>query len=250
MKLNEESPATVPDWMVTYGDIMSLLLTFFIMLISMSEIKQNDKFQGVADSLHQQFGYDTSLLNLLPGDLRPRNAGLAALALAGRSQRRSQMEGTTKVKSAAGENPQVRIIRPGNRTTVGTVVAFDETGATLSQEARSQLRQIADLLDGKPQKIEVRGHTSQRPAAASGAVQDNWDLAYRRAHATMQFLANDLKIAPQRIRLSVAGPYEPVHLSNDPERTRENPRVEVFLLDELASDEVASKSSPVITNTP
>ena len=66
---------------------MSLLLTIFVMLVSMGELKQTDKFQGVADSLHEQFGYD-SPLGVLPGELRPRNSMLAAAAVAHRTQRR------------------------------------------------------------------------------------------------------------------------------------------------------------------
>ena len=225
MAIDEDPPAAVPEWMVTYGDLMSLLLTFFIMLVSMSELKQTDKYQGVADSLHQQFGYDSSTSSLVPGDLRPRNSALAALALTGRSKRRGQMEGGVQAKSAAGEHEQVRIIRPGDRTTLGTVIYFEESSRELSTAAQNDLRQIANVLEGKPQKIEVRGHTSQRPAAASEKVRDNWDLAYARSHATMEFLVKGLAIDPQRIRMSVAGPYEPAHVGLDAQKTaRESAR--------------------------
>ncbi len=45
-----------PAWVVTYGDMMSLLLTFFIILVSMSELKQDHKFQRVMKSVRQAFG--------------------------------------------------------------------------------------------------------------------------------------------------------------------------------------------------
>jgi chemotaxis protein MotB len=216
--------------------MMSLLLTFFIMLVSMSELKEDDRFQGVADSLHQHFGYDTSIDSVAPGELRPRNSILTALALAGRSKRIGAMEGATKEASTTGTQPRVRIIRPGNRTTIGTVIYFSERDTALSSDNRADLRQIAGVLGGKPQKIEVRGHTSQRPLAPEERPADHWELAYRRSHATMEFLVNELKIDPERIRISVAGPFEPAHLGSDPDRIRENPRVEVFMLEEVASD--------------
>ena len=86
-----ESPDQAPGWMVSYGDMMSLLLTLFVMLVSMSEIKQNDRFQGVADSLHEQFS-----LNLPDADqdgegIQARNAALAVLAVAGRHTRENVM---------------------------------------------------------------------------------------------------------------------------------------------------------------
>jgi hypothetical protein len=52
----------------------------------------------------------------------------------------------------------------------------------------------------------------------------------------MQFMVDELAIEPQRIRLSVAGPYEPLHLGAAADPQQKNPRVEIFLLDELASD--------------
>jgi chemotaxis protein MotB len=236
MAIPEEPSPGIPEWIVTYGDMMSLLLTFFIMLVSMSELKQNDKFQGIADSLQQHFGYDTSMQSVVPGELRPRNASFAALALAGRSKRIGAMEGTAKERSTTGTQPRVRIIRPGNRTTIGTVIYFSEPDTQLDSRAQADLREVASVLGGKPQKIEVRGHTSQRPLTPGERAADHWELAYRRSHAAMEFLVQELKIDPQRIRISVAGPYEPAHISADPQRMRENPRVEVFMLEEVASD--------------
>src|SRR5688500_16739895 len=91
--LVEDSPSPAPaDWMLTYGDLMSLLLTFFIMLVSMSEIKQNDKYQGVADSLQAKFGANGMAHGFVPGEGRPRNATLASLAVGGRTRRKETLQ--------------------------------------------------------------------------------------------------------------------------------------------------------------
>ena len=74
MAIEEEPEAGIPEWVVTFGDMMSLLLTFFIMLVSMSEMKQDEKFQAVAESFRRQFGHDLSAASLVPGDFRPRNS--------------------------------------------------------------------------------------------------------------------------------------------------------------------------------
>lgn len=233
MRINEDPPAGAPEWMLTYGDMMTLLLTIFVMLVSMGELKQTDKFQGVADSLHAQFGYEN--LSLLSDELRPRNPMLAALAIALRLQRQNAMQGEHQTRPVAGESDHVRLVRPGDRTTVGTAIFFEDTTAALSNQNKADLRGISDLLTGKPQKIEVRGHTSQQltPNTDGG---DHWELAYRRARATMQFLVDDLKVDPARIRLSAAGPFEPMQMGPDPQRVRANPRVEVFLLEEVTSN--------------
>jgi hypothetical protein len=45
----------VPEWVVTFGDMMSLLLTFFIMLVSFSELKSEEKYQALMDALQRQY---------------------------------------------------------------------------------------------------------------------------------------------------------------------------------------------------
>ena len=88
LELDQEASDAAPAWAVSYGDMMSLLLTLFVMLISMSEIKQNDKFQGVASSLREQFRFLRADNSLLADGLRPRSAPLAVLAVSGRDLRR------------------------------------------------------------------------------------------------------------------------------------------------------------------
>ncbi len=232
----QDSGPGIPEWVVTFGDMMSLLLTFFIMLVSLSEIKEEEKYQAMVESMQQQFGYETSLSSVIPGENKPRNSSLAKLATAGRAKRLDTMQGGDAVQAPVGDHPQVRIVRPGNKTAVGTVVFFDEEAADLQDEQREVLRQQVVVMGGKPQKIEIRGHTSRKPVAADGTFADNWELAFRRSRNVFDFLTNEMNIDPQRIRISVAGPNEPMHISPDPVKQRQNPRVEVFMLDEVVDD--------------
>lgn len=251
MAIEEDPSPGVPEWIITFGDMMSLLLTFFIMLASMSEIKQDSKYQGVADSLYQQFGYDKATVSLVPGWARPRNTEFATATSAGHAKRKDAAGGASKERAAKGDFPSVRIIRPGTQTAVGTVIFFDENSADLSPQSQEEIKSIGPHIGGKPQKIEVRGHTSQRPVPAGGAVADNWDLAYRRARNTMKFLVEQMDIDPRRLRMSVAGPNEPLTLDANATPSRQNPRVEVFLLDETISESQPSldKSSPTEAQT-
>ena len=65
--------------------------------------------------------------------------------------------------------------------------------------------------------------------------RNHWDLAYARCVATMDYLVK-LGIDAKRIRISVAADKEPKHISPDPLLQRQNPRVEVFMLDEMVKD--------------
>jgi chemotaxis protein MotB len=144
------------------------------------------------------------------------------------------------VQAAAGDFSRVRIVRPGTRTVIGTVVFFAEGEVDLSEQSAVVLLQQGPVFQGKPQKIEIRGHTSLRPIDSGAEVADHWDLAFRRCRNTMRYLVDELQIDSQRIRMSVAGPNEPIHIGTDETKKRRNPRVEVFLLDEVVSDLVGT----------
>jgi len=120
----EDDSGGIPEWVVTFGDMMSLLLTFFIMLVSMSEIKQEERFQALVDSMRQRFGHDMTQAQLVPGRSRVRSATAQRLTTMGRAQRFNVMQGGDKVKAPVGDNPQVRMIRPGEHRTSGGVILF------------------------------------------------------------------------------------------------------------------------------
>lgn len=240
----------IPEWVVTFGDMMSLLLTFFIMLVSLSEMKEEEKYQALVESMREQFGHSSSQVNLIPGDLRPRNSALSKIATMGRAKRLDTMRGGDKVQAPVGDHPRVVIVRPGTKTGIGTVIYFDEGTAEVNEEHRNVLSQQADVMQGKSQKIEVRGHTSHKPVAAGSGLRDNWDLAYQRSRNVMQYLIQDLNIDARRIRMSVAGPHEPAHIGTDEKKLLQNPRVEVYMLDEVISDSVGTQEEQQERFTP
>ncbi len=83
MAIEEDPPAGVPEWVVTYGDMMSLLLTFFIMLVSMSEMKTDDgKYRAMMDALEQVFGPQFGR-HSAPGDSFPTSSMFSKLASLG-----------------------------------------------------------------------------------------------------------------------------------------------------------------------
>lgn len=250
--MEEESGGGIPEWVVTFGDMMSLLLTFFIMLVSLSEIKEEEKYQAMVESVKRQFGYDTTRFSLIPGTLKARNSSFSKLATMGRARRMDIMKGGDKVKAPVGDYPRVRIIRPGTKTAIGTVIFFDEMGVELSQDNQNVLAEEIVNMRGKPQKIEIRGHTSRRPLGPDQSPADHWELAYERCRKTMRYLVDDLGVDPRRIRLSVAGPYEPLYEGMDKTKLRENSRVEIFLLDEVVEDLMGKipDGQPVLSAAP
>lgn len=236
----EDDGGGIPEWVVTFGDMMSLLLTFFIMLVSLSEIKEEEKYQALVESVQKQFGYDASRVSVIPGKIKPRNSALKNLATMGRAKKMDITKGGDKVQAPSGDHPRVVAIRPGTKTAIGTVIYFEEGEWELTDAQRVVLEQQGKVIGGKPQKIEIRGHTSMRPVSSEAGLRDNYDLAYERSRQAREYLIKEVEIDPRRIRLSVAGPSEPVHIGTDVEQLRLNPRVEIFLLDEVVSASVGT----------
>jgi chemotaxis protein MotB len=231
----EEVPVGAPEWLTTYGDLMSLLLTFFVMLASISEIKDTATFHGVADSLQGRFGDEEGTGESDADGDPPRKSFLGGLIRRPRSLPAAARKHQAAEQLGERLQSQGRLLRPGDRTTAGTVIYFHGNTTELSPENQASLWQLAEFVQGKPQKIEIRAHAAPL-AAVSGAPVDRWQQPYARAQAVMQYLVDELAIEPQRIRLSVAGPYEPLHLGAAADPQQKNPRVEIFLLEELASD--------------
>lgn len=232
MSDEEDEGGGIPEWVVTFGDMMSLLLTFFIMLVSMSEIKNEERFQAMVESLRRQFGHDSAAESFAPGPQRPRNAVLEKLATMGRARRTDTHQGGDRVQAPVGDQPRVTAIRPGEQTAVGGPLFFSEGSADLDDDARRQLARTATILSGKPQKIEIRGHAARQPADRAAGPDGSWTLAFARCRTVLGQLVAE-GIDPDRIRLSVAGTSEPLYGGEDPRQLERNARVEVYLLTEM-----------------
>ncbi len=239
--MEDDPPMGVPEWVVTFGDMMSLLLTFFIMLVSMSEMKKDEKFQAMVESLRQRFGHDLSVNSLSPGNMKSRPSAGRVMSTMGRAKKFDTHKGGAPTEAPVGDNERVRIVRPGESTAIGTVVFFKDGKVDLDADGKSALDIEIHQMLGKPQKIEIRGHTSQQLGSRSSDPSEAMDLAYKRSRAVMKYLSEKHKIPPERLRLSTAGAWEPMHVSSDSAKAKLNPRVEVFLLEETVDKLAGTK---------
>lgn len=193
----EESTAGVPEWFVTFADMMSLLLAFFIMLVSMGSFEAPAQFQSLVTMLHKQFGSSPSRVNTGPGHV-----------------------------AAADDVPDAHELT-GTRT--GGVIFFDGLATRLTDENKRAIAQIARQLTLSDATIEIRGHAGEVPLDPLSGLRDHWDVADRRCHSTMAFLIEQ-GVDPSRIRLANAGTSEPLYRGADAQRLGQNSRVEIRLM--------------------
>lgn len=213
---------------------MSLLLTFFVLLFSMSELKREESML-LLESLRRRFGNETAPLSVMPGRHRPTSAHTERTPSLGRARQEDTHTGGDRVRAPAGDHPRVRTIRNQGQVIEGAVVFFGQGSATLSEEAQQTLKRILDQIAGKPQKVEIRGHTSTLPLAADSPFRNHRELAFQRAAAVADFLVS-LGIERERLRISVAAETEPLSAPGRPETSYLNDRVELIILDELVDE--------------
>jgi chemotaxis protein MotB len=234
MRHVEQPPRGAPLWCVSYGDMMSLLLGFFILLYALAGTKKEADFDQFAEAMKRQFGFTGDPSTWFPGPHRtfgPRiqetNAGSAETGGGSNGQR-----------PAGANEPNSRLSIPSNADAhLGVVMQFSEASAALTDAERTELKKFADKVRGKRQKIEIRGHASGRPPQTGDGYRDAWDLAFQRSYATMQYLVQQAGIESERIRLSAAGQNE----RSTGDGAGSASRVEVFLLDEMIDDRRAGE---------
>ena len=225
----EKKPAPgeegAPGWIVTYGDMMSLLLTFFILLLSFSTISE--------EAFNQAMGSLQGALGVLP-----KNVSLIDMNMRSQHKRREEeMEAAARKLSEQiqilGQEKQVKIeydATGGIKISLPDAILYDAGSATLRPEAAPVLQDVAEVLAQLPDTfIEVKGHTDGRPLSDSIRFRDNYELSYFRADAVARQLINLGRIPIEQFEIVACGPGQPQASNNTEEGRRANRRVEVFV---------------------
>ncbi len=112
--MDDDAPPGVPEWVVTYGDMMSLLLTFFIMLVSLSEVVAEKKYKAILEAL-QTYGAYAASASAPPGKNFPANSLLEKLQTLGSFTNEDDGRGGVKRRGVEGESLRVKRTREGRR---------------------------------------------------------------------------------------------------------------------------------------
>ena len=236
----EDDAPGVPEWVVTYGDMMSLLLTFFIMLVSLSEVVADKKYRAVLDSLQQYVGYRTGPLSP-PGKNFPLNSMIDRMITLGSFTDADDGRGGVRTEAPPGKDFRVLRTREGKPFLVGNPILFAPGDATLSEEARKQLDDVAARLAGKPNKIEVRAHAAADRNPGESSYRQKLSLTYQRGRNVLRYLEQQ-HVERTRLRVTAAADIEPLPRVNDPYSPKHD-RAEILILDAFADDFVGPRES-------
>jgi len=196
-------------WLLTYADLITLLMIFFILLYAMSSTDAR-KFQDLTGALQQAFNNGTYQLVTIGGS--PGNP--------------HTLSGTTPSQKAIVKKLQEQVHKflkmigmPQTTVTVGEshegiVVSlagnllFYPGGSELKPQSTILIRQVAQVMAHLPNAIRVEGNTdSSTPGGSSSA---NWSLSASRAVSVVRYLSEEGGIAPTRLQAVANGEYHPV----------------------------------------
>lgn len=212
-----------PAWMLTYGDLMTQILIFFVMLFSMSTLDEI-KVKAVEQSISDTFGFQPTTLEIdveEPNVYQVYAAKLRAGALS---------------NGIAGQHLHVETVDRGIKISIGGKILFDKHSAEIKSEAFEKLSEVADFVRGYDTKIVIIGHCGPDPLPQDSSFRDKWELSWRRAYNVGMFLQNS-RIKPHRIRIEGAAQHEPAEIKIF-DQTDINRRVELIVTEERVYDKM------------
>ncbi|MBN2546220.1 MAG: flagellar motor protein MotB [Spirochaetes bacterium] len=227
-----------PDWMLTYGDMNTLLLTFFIAMLTTAVI-DGKEMQLILSAFQGSFG-------LMPGGKSLSSGMLAELgntveSLPSTDQGRSMAKAVKE--AVALFHPEIRarkvvvdLTERGLKVSLSTDAYFKKASAELDIDtARQVLEKIAVLLmwqDLKDRNIRIEGHTDSSPTDPDGPWPTNWHLSDARALNVLGFLIDFGVDPPSRLSTAGYGEYQPILPNDSEEHMSKNRRVDIIILKE------------------
>lgn len=226
----------VPEWVVTYGDMMSLLLCFFILLAAFSELKREHEYQRVITAVKEAFGFSGGV-GVMPTDDPPLRSMIELMEQLAQKSRENTKVSESETRGITGKQTKVTKVQEGMMFTIGGHLTFSPGSAELREEAKDELLRVARLLKGRRNKISIRGHASSKLLSAGSAFGDLTDLSYYRAKAIADFLATEGQLDRSVLVIEARGDTEPlVHRQYNPDSQTLNRRVEIIMTEVMVED--------------
>lgn len=241
-----------PTWVVTFGDMMSLLLTFFILMFSMSEMKQ-DRFLLAAQSLREAMGSTAEVptetpLGLMPEEVDPElelsnpglNEGATEILVDGEGGEdyidvfaEAYMDMIVDkleqlVLDSGLDSGAIEIVtrEEGVYLRIRDAALFPSGRAVMLQSGTELIAQLAEITTGLAVPTIVSGHADSIPIRTA-AFASNWELSAARAAGVARQLVTHGQ-DPTDLEVHSFGEFQPVADNSTEEGRAQNRRVELF----------------------
>jgi len=236
----DDIPQDNPDrWLLTYADLITLLLAFFVVMYSMSRMDL-EKFNKISQALHGILKGGPGVVNILPvttdktghGLLRTGSLQMLQTKI---SQDVNELDMTGQIVTHMNER--------GLTIHIMESALFDEGQADLKPKAKAMLDLVATDIMQMPNHIRVEGHTDDRPINTV-RFPSNWELSTARATEVVRYLVERHNYPPSKISALGYASYRPYVPNNNVENRAKNRRVDIVVLTmQLSSVEPSSDLS-------
>ena len=266
-KKQEEAPKGAPAWTATFGDLMNLLLCFFVMLFSMSTMDAQ-KFELLAASFNQTFSIfsagasaigdgllisnGVSQLNeldnyinstgrdaegkVIPDDLESAADAMEQAKLEASEELAEKINETLQEKNLNSEI-DVEFTSQYVQLTLNGAILFDSGSVRLKEEALPIMDQVGLILQKySPGVIEIEGHTDNVPVSSRSRFESNDVLSMYRALSVADYIRSNTNLDPSHIKSSGRGDYDPVADNATADGRARNRRVEIKVYNSYNSD--------------
>ncbi len=229
-----------PAWVVTFGDLMSLLLCFFVLMLSFSEMDKA-KYKEVSGSLAKAFGVQRKIkafeapkgIKMISRDFdqelipaRPREEFIAMqqrekIGIALKKEVETRFRDLQDLIQVEVGEKEVTIRLMGETT-------FDSGKADVKAQMVPLLLKIGSVLAEGKGEVIIAGHTDNVPVYG-GPYGSNLKLSIARAATVAEFLLAKSAIPASRVSTMGYGKYRPIASNDTNEGRKRNRRVEIIL---------------------
>ena len=225
-RLIAEEEEESAGWITSFGDLMSLLLTFFILIVSFSTVelikfrKAMGALRGASGALSEETG--NTVKQML-------NSKTVTRALP-QEELQDAMETIESMvfNLDLGQDINVDLTPEGIRFRIASPVMFASGEATLQPKVFGLMNEIGKVIRHTGSDVRVEGHTDNVPIS-SGIFASNWELSSVRAVSVVRYLVEKTGVDPTKIIAVGRGEFHPIASNDIPEERALNRRVEVYL---------------------
>jgi len=227
-----ECEECLPAWLAAFGDLMSLLLCFFVLLLSMSSMD--------AKKVSEAIGSLSGAMSVLEGGTKTEISKKRIQESTPIESQDETSETVNRVQQAVGEANEMMEKGHGPAITLddaqeGFVIKlpasllFQPDSATIeNQDALLFLKRVALIIDELPKSmnVSVQGHTDNQPPSTRSPFKDNWDLSSARAISVLHELLLD-GVSPKILSAAGFAEYKPIATNATASGREKNRRVEL-----------------------
>ena len=218
---SEESPfqesGDKDRYLITYADLITLLLGLFIILYAISNI-DSSKYKSVVAAFDNYFGNDR-LITTIPDKK----------AVPTPKDKLSEELSKLIVQNDYSNSIQLEENERGITLHILEKILFPPGSADLNGMSKIVLKKIADVIRNLPNDIRIEGFTDNTPISNS-KYPSNWHLSSARALNTAWYLIQDEGISPDKVSIVGNGENQPIAPNDSPETRARNRRVDIVIL--------------------